>query len=126
MAQGRKGLVAMVRANSAVCDCLMTGVVLHRDSPGNTPNLPGEDVETLGVDAAVTVVQDTLLLLGRTHQAVVAGQIVSDECGWAPVGLGVGRAVGRYRSGVVLCQQRGLNNPVCWQRSATDLGCLQT
>ena len=125
MAQGCDGLVAMVGADSAVGRCLMARLVFNCDGPGNAAQLLWEDVDALGGDGAVAMVQEACLLLGGTDQAVAAGQVVCDEGDWAPVGLCVRRGIGCNCSALVLCQQRGLNNPICWQGSTGDLGCLQ-
>ena len=112
MTQGCEGLLSMIGADRAVGGRLTAGLVLSRDRPGDTPNLLGEDAHALGGDAAVTVVQDALLHLCRADQAVAASQVVCGEGGGASVGLGVGRVVGCDRCGVVLCQQRRLDNAV--------------
>lgn len=110
----------MVGANGAIGDCLTTSLVFDCDSPGNTTDLLWENVDALGGDAAVAVVQATSLLLGGANQAVAARQVVGEEGGGASVGLGIGGAVSRNRGGLVLCQQGGLNNAVCWQSSTRD------
>ena len=125
VAHSSEGLVAMISANSAISCGLMISLILDCDSPGNTANLLGEDVDTLGGDAAVTVVPAALLLFVRTNEAVAAGQVVSDEGGGASVSLGVRCAEGCHWCSLVLGQQGSLKNAVYWQGSTGDLGCLQ-
>ena len=124
VAQSCEGLVTMISADGAVSCGLMISLILNCDCPGNTADLLWEDVHTLRGDAAVTVVPAALLLLVGTHQAVAAGQVVSDEGGGASVVLGVGGAVRCHWGSLVFCQQGSLNNAVCWQRPTRDLGCL--
>ena len=110
----------MISADAAVSCGLMISPILNRHSPGNTADLLWEDVHNLGGDAAVTVVPAALLLLVRTHETIAAGQVVGDEGGGAPIGLGVGRAVSCHWGRLVLGQQGSLNDPVCWQGSTGD------
>lgn len=124
MPQGRHGLVTVIRADGAVDGSLAASLVLDGDGPCNTPDLLWEDVDTLGGDAADAVVQGALLLFVGAQEAVAAGQIVGDQGGGAPVGLGICRTVGCHGCDLVLCQERGLQNPVCGECSTADLGCL--
>lgn len=125
VAQSSEGLVTMISADGAVSCGLMISLILDCDGPGNTADLLGEDVHTLGGDAAVAVVPTALLLLVRTHEAVAAGQVVSGEGDGTSVGFGVGRTVCRHRGRFVLGQQRCLYDAVCWQCSTGYLGGLQ-